>query len=287
MCFDIFGFIGFNSGTPGAPAINDAFVQRINPAGVALFGADGIELCNLTGNHKFVKDIFYNNANSTLYTVLKVTDSGQNGAGVYIQAVDFTGNLTLTNNAIEVAAISTSSPCEPFTIDNAGDGCVVTYTEGGFNSQTIKAHKVSYTGTLLFNNPIVLSDAGSGKSRLTSNSMQGGNQLVISWEDTRINQGIYAQNMSNDGTLGVITEVNNESNNNLIKVSGIYNNQINLMGASNAELIITNATGQVLMTQNLHSGINQVNLIEPANSLYLYQVKTNNQVFNGKIVVVN
>jgi hypothetical protein len=280
-------FIGFNSGTPGAPAINDAFVQRINPAGVPLFGADGIELCNLTGNHKFVKDIFCNNANSTLYTVLKVTDSGQNGGGVYIQAVDFTGNLTLTNNAIEVAAISTSSPCEPFTIDNAGDGCVVTYTEGGFNSQTIKAHKVSYTGTLLFNNPIVLSDAGSGKSRLTSNSMQGGNQLVVSWEDSRINQGVYAQNMANDGTLGVITEVLDKTNtdNQAVFVSNIVNNQISLFGANTAELKLISATGQLIYNQKLNKGINTLNTLDVANGIYFYEV-TDGQIFSkGKLIL--
>jgi hypothetical protein len=239
-------YIGFNSGTPGAPAINDAFIQRIDASGAKLLGADGAELSALNGNHKFISDLFFNTNDDKVYTLLKVTNNSQNGAGVYIQALDLSGAVQFTNNALEIVPISTSAPCEPFAIDNAGNGCVITYTEGSFNNQTIKAHKVDYSGIFLFATPVTLSSGSSSKSRLTTNKMQGSNQLVVSWEDSRINQGIYAQNMNNDGTLGVITAVQNQITNNENFVSSIINNQINLIGANQAVLSIFNTTGQIV-----------------------------------------
>jgi len=279
-------YIGFNSGTPGAPGLNDAFIQRINAMGVALFGTDGTELSALAGNHKFIKDMYLNSLDGKVYCVLKVTDSAQNGAGVYAQAVDAAGLMQFTANAVELVPISTTSPCEAFTIDDAGNGCVVTYTEGGFNSQVIKAHKVSYTGNLLFTNPVMLSNASSGKSRLTSNSMQGGSQLVISWEDTRLNQGIYAQNMANDGTLGVITSINDKNNidHQEVFVSNVVNKQINLFGANTAELKLFSTTGQLIHTQKLTKGVNTLNELGLANGIYLYEVESINNYTHGKFV---
>ena len=279
-------YIGFNSGTPGAPGLNDAFIQRINAMGVAIFGTDGTELSALAGNHKFIKDMYLNSLDGKVYCVLKVTDSGQNGAGVYAQAVDAAGLMQFTANAVELVPISTTSPCEAFTIDDAGNGCVVTYTEGGFNSQVIKAHKVSYTGNLLFTNPVMLSNASSGKSRLTSNSMQGGSQLVISWEDTRLNQGIYAQNMANDGTLGVITSINDKNNidHQEVFVSNVVNKQIILFGANTAELKLFSTTGQLIHTQKLTKGVNTLNELGLANGIYLYEVESINNYTHGKFV---
>jgi hypothetical protein len=280
-------YIGFNSGTPGAPAINDAFIQRVNPAGVTMFGADGAELSALNGNHKFLKDMFLNPLDAKVYCVLKITDSGQNGAGVYAQAVDASGLMQFTANAMEIVPISTTSPCEAFTIDNAGNGCVITYTEGGFNSQVIKAHKLNYSGTLLFANPVILSDANSGKSRVTSNSMQGGNQLVISWEDTRINQGIYAQNMGNDGSIGVITAINDKKNidNHEIIVSTIVNNQISLFGANTADFKLISSTGQFIYTQKLYKGLNILKALNVANGIYFYEVSNGHFSSKGKVIL--
>jgi hypothetical protein len=277
-------YIAFNSGAPGAPAINDAFVQRINPLGVTLFGNDGIELCALATNHRFVKDIMLNNNDNKLYALLKVTDSGQNGAGVYAQAIDNAGSLQFTNNAMEVVPITTINPAEPFTIDNAGNGCFITYTEGVFNNQAIKAHKIGYSGTLLFSNPVDLSNAISNKSRLTSSAMQSGNQLVVTWEDSRINQGVYAQNMSNGGNVGQIVSTKPTPENNQVCVINMHHKQINLIGTNNAELVISNNLGQVILTQHLHEGINEINNFNQADGTYLYQVKTKDKLSNGKFV---
>lgn len=280
-------YVGFNSGTPGAPAINDAFIQRINPMGVTLFGPDGTELSALGGNHKFLKDMFLNTTDAKVYCVLKITDSGQNGAGVYAQAVDGSGFMQFTTNAVEVVPISTTSPCEAFTIEDATNGCYITYTEGGFNNQVIKAHKISYAGTILFANPVVLSDANSGKSRLTSSTNASPGQLVVSWEDTRINQGIYAQNMANDGNLGVITAINDKGNldHQAISVSTIVNNQISLFGANTAELKLISTTGQLIYTQKLSKGLNTINAPAIANGIYLYEVTDGQFSDKGKVIL--
>lgn len=260
-------YIGFNSGTPGAPAVNDAFLQHISATGILDLGNDGVELSALNGNHKFLKDMFYNHNDNKVYCVLKVTDSGQNGAGVYAQAFDGS-TMVYTNNGLEISPISTGNPCEAFTIDDAGNGCVVSYSEGGFNNQSIKAHKFDYAGNIIFPNPSTLSDAASGKSRITSNQMNNG-QLILSWEDSRINAGVYAQNMNADGTLGIITGMQPGHNHNFEVFPSITSGEVSIHSKKPDLYFLYSADGRLIQTFSLTGENNRYNFSGLSNGLYL------------------
>ncbi|HRG58125.1 MAG TPA: T9SS type A sorting domain-containing protein [Bacteroidia bacterium] len=279
-------YIGFNSGTPGAPAVNDAFVQYINDIGTTVFGVNGVELSSMNGNHKFIKDMYYNPSDSKLYCTLKITDSGQNGAGVYAQGLNNLGVIQFTSDGLAVVPISTSSPCEPFSIEEAGNGLYITYTEGGFNNQALKAHKISYVGSLIYNNPVVLSDASSGKSRVTTCVSNAGSQLVASWEDTRINQGTYAQNMNNDGTLGVITKISEFRADNFDRIfyTSLINEHFAVKANTNAYLTIFSNTGQIIYSQNIIEGIQTIDCSSFSNGLYLFEIKTESNSLKGKFI---
>jgi hypothetical protein len=264
-------YIGFNSSTPGAPSLNSAFLQHISAFAIVDLGLDGTELCALNANHKFLKDLYYNNNDNQVYAVLKVTDGSQNGAGVYAQAIDASGVLQFTFNALEVVPISTSNPCEAFTIDDAGNGLVMTYSEGGFNNQSIKAQKIDYQGNILFPSPITLSDANSGKSRITSNQMSG-NQLVVSWEDSRLNAGIYAQNMHPDGSLGIITTLQPLQKNSFEIFTSEHFLYINNSNTEQIELFT--ADGKILNTYQLLPGQHQINMGAISSGVYFYKSKS-------------
>ncbi len=271
-------YIGFNSSTPSAPSINSAFLQNIGSFGVTGFGMDGIELCALNANHKFLKDLCFRTSDNTVYCALKVTDGGQNGAGVYAQAIGPSLILQYGNNALEVIPISTNNPCEAFTIDDAGNGLVMSYSEGGFNNQSIKSQKIDYQGNILFPSPITLSDANSGKSRITSNQMSG-NQLVLSWEDSRLNAGVYAQNMNPDGSLGIITTLQSLQKDSF----EIFTNQDFLyINNSNTEQIeLFAADGKILNTYQLLPGPHQINIDAFSSGIYFYKSKSE---LSGKFI---
>lgn len=273
-------YIGFNCGTPSAPSINTAFVQHIGPFGVPSFAADGLELCALNANHKFVKDLCYRSSDNTLYCALKVTDGGQSASGVYAQSLDANASLNFGNNALEVVPISMANPCEAFTIDDAGNGLILAYTEGGFNNQQIKAHKINYNGSILFPAPITLSDAASGKSRVTSNQMNNA-QLIVAWEDTRLNAGVYAQNMSPDGNLGIITSLVVQDE----KTFQLYlapNQEVIIINASSKEQIqLMTSDGKLLQSYQITAGQQQIDVSALPAGMYFYQTQSGK---SGKII---
>lgn len=273
-------YIGFNCGTPSAPSINTAFVQYIGAFGVTGFAADGLELCALNANHKFVKDLCFRSSDNSLYCTLKVTDGGQNGAGVYAQSLDVNGNLNFANNALEVVPISTANPCEAFTIDDAGNGLILAYSEGGFNNQQIKAHKINYNGSILFPAPVTLSDASSGKSRVTSNQMNNA-QLIVTWEDTRLNAGVYAQNMHPDGNLGIITALGTPTGKSFQLYLPPNHDFITLNANNNEQLQIFSPDGKLMQTYQINAGVQQINVSDWSAGLYLYQTQSGQ---SGKII---
>ena len=91
------------------------------------------------------------------------------------------------------------------------DGMIILYAEGLFGNQQLYATKIDMNGSPLWTPAnVTLSSVASNKSRaqLTPAYISPTIESVIAvWEDDRQDVGIYTQNINNDGTIGIITNV--------------------------------------------------------------------------------
>jgi hypothetical protein len=149
-----------------------------------------------------------------------------------------------------------------------------------FNNQQIKAHKINYNGSILFPAPVTLSDASSGKSRVTSNQMNNA-QLIVTWEDTRLNAGVYAQNMHPDGNLGIITALGTPTGKSFQLYLPPNHDFITLNANNNEQLQFFSADGKLMQTYQINAGVQQINVSDWSAGLYLYQTQSGQ---SGKII---
>jgi hypothetical protein len=247
--------VAFNSGAPGNPALNDAYIQRISSGGSKVFGASGLEIITLNSNHRFAQDLLLDSTGSKIYTLLKITDSSQNGAGVFFQCTDTSGGHIFGATGVEISPISVTAPCEPYCMDADNSGIYATYKAGTFNAENLYCKKMDYSGGTLFSNPVMLSNPTSQKSRVTSNRMKN-RQLIISWEDSRTDQGIYIQNMLSDGSVGIITQSKEKVlHHSALVYPSLFSNHFNLMSDKEDFIQAFDVAGRLLGEIKVMPGI--------------------------------
>lgn len=199
-------FVAFNTSNAAAPSQTDVYVQHVSAAG-SLWNASGNVACALGNTQHFVSNAKLDVANNSFWVLLKVTDVSQGQSGVYIQKMDAAnGNVLLNANASQLLPVAaTYNDPRDFSITNNG---VITFYSVGSNSllQTLAAVKNDFSGNLVWANPVTICSSISGKDDLTSGLFYN-NQVVTVWDDTRNDYGVYAQNITNDGLLGIVTSI--------------------------------------------------------------------------------
>lgn len=144
----------------------------------------------------------YNAATDEVFLFWTEQSAGQ--FGIYGQKFDASGARQWTDVGQIVAALE-SSERSFVNATTLADGAVVSYFEGGFGDKSVRAAHVAGDGTLGWTPTIVtVSDAVSGKGRLTMRNNAAGTPL-LAWQDSRSDTNdIYGQNLNADGSLGAL-----------------------------------------------------------------------------------
>ncbi len=276
-------YVAILTGTPGAPAINDAFVQHVYANGAIAWGAGGIEASSLAGNHKEPVAITFRNADNHLYVLMKVLDNAQGQAGIYAQALDTSGVKQMTVNGAMLRPLSSTDYREPSGWADAGNGFITVYSEGTFGNEKLKAVKMDYNGSLLWNgNPVTLSAVASNKLNISVGDCVNG-QVVSVFGDQRIDDGVYAQNINTNGSIGIITSLieNNISANNF-SVQLINDHlKISTTVQSPYHLQLFSSVGELIINQKL---IGEADIdITLAKEIYLYEIMSDGKRVVGKL----
>ena len=130
-----------------------------------------------------------------------MTNSGQSASGNSIQRVNNAGLNLCGTDGIVVDAQTTNMTI-PVGIAQDDNNAILVYYTGGFNQVSIKATLIDTLGVKqwAFNEKAINVTASNkddiGISRVNNH------QLIVTWTDTRNDNGIYAQNINDDGTLG-------------------------------------------------------------------------------------
>jgi hypothetical protein len=268
-------WLPFNGPNPSNPAQTDVYLQHIDSSG-NLWSATGARVSNLPNELRFYYDGCLTRTASGLMIAIQTKDLSQSSAGVAVQAFNLAGTPQYGSTAISVLPLSTSIH-QPFGFDNTGLGAILCYQLGGFGNQELRAMNVNYNGSVGWNRS--LCDVSSNKDDMAAGEVMNA-QLVTVWKDGRLDNGIYAQNISTYGTAGVLTSLNavvspetisiqpNPGRNPEIRLSG------DLYGSTKVE--ISDIQGKVLKT-DIFQGTTYQPELDLQSGIYLIRLTNNGQ----------
>ncbi len=279
-------YVGFDTGTPGNPFQNDVFVQHIRANGSLAWTTNGKEVSALASNNKNIRKLTFRSADNLIYVLLKVLDSGQSLSGVYGQSLDTAGVAQLTTNGALLVPLSSTLYAEPYDWSDAGNGFITLYTQGTFGNNQMRGLKMDYTGSLIWTG-ISISSAASNKTNASCSDFKNG-QVVCVWEDERNDRGIYAQNISATGTIGVLTGLPNLSDNTSINISTLVNDKISIK-KNNYETFdfqLYSLEGKLLLEQKITTTNMELDIAKFKSGTYLYRLISTQQLLSGKIIKI-
>ena len=241
------GFLcAFNTGNPANAALTCVYLQHVDSTG-ATWSTNGTALTSSTTINSYLGDYFYNSTTNQTWVGLQVTNSGQSASGNSIQRVNNSG-LTLCGTDGIVVDAQTSNMTIPVGIAQDDNNAILVYYTGGFNQVSIKATLIDSLGVKqwAFNEKAINVTASNkddiGISRVNNH------QLIVTWTDTRNDNGIYAQNINDDGTLGpMAVGLNNMEANSVIQIIQNPSSILQLRSLNSIEEVeIYSAMGQLV-----------------------------------------
>ena len=253
----------FTTSHPQSASLNDVYAQHMDQNGV-VWSPTGTEtgdsLCQKLSNG-FDKDASTGN----LWVSMQVLDGAQSQSGIYIQCLDALGNKLLGNNGKKVLPVSATYYL-PYSITSTNDGLIIIYKQGGYSAELMYAIKVDYNGLPMWTNPVNICGVNSNKDKVQTGDFSP-YQLVVVWDDDRIDGGIYAQNITSGGALGITTGIESETISNNAKLFPNPSSQpvlvVNVRENNLATISINDVYGKLLFEQceQLNAG---KNIIQPS-----------------------
>jgi hypothetical protein len=191
--------IAFNTSNPSSQALTSVYVQHIDSAGTKWSGT-GTPATSSTGIQSYLGGYFHG-ANNETWVALQVTNTGQSAAGNSLQRVDGSGANLLGTDGVVVDAQTTNIITTVGCTANNADAIIVYYV--GLNAQQkIKAVKVDSMGTKLWaQGQVTVCATLSNKDDISITPFIN-HSLIVTWTDTRLDNGVYSQNLNDDGSLG-------------------------------------------------------------------------------------
>ncbi len=192
--------IAFNTSNPTSAALTSVYVQHVDSSGL-LWSPTGTAATSSTSIQSYLGDYFHHNLNNETWIAIQATNTGQSASGNSFQRVDANGILLLGANGVVVDPQVTSITTPVGFAQNGTNGTII-YFDGSFGQQVIKATNINSAGTKQWT-----ISSTSICSNLSNKDDIGitkfiNDQIIVAWSDTRIDNGVYAQNLNMDGTIG-------------------------------------------------------------------------------------
>lgn len=182
----------------------DSYVQRLSPAGVPLFAANGVPASSEFGRQQLDPSIAIA-PSGDIMMFYRNLDGAQSQQGMNLQRFDaITGDRAFGGNGINLVPFNAQFKGPPRAVAHQ-DGAAAVYDRQpalGSSNGTLEMLIADESGDLLGGAPIPVSTADSSKGRLNLDRTPDGT-TVAAWSDTRNGgEDIYAQRINADGTLG-------------------------------------------------------------------------------------
>jgi PKD-like domain/Secretion system C-terminal sorting domain len=203
----------------------DVYVQRINTSGLVSWTANGVVICNSTGDQTLPTLI--TNGSSGAIITWQDKRSGST-SDIYAQKILSSGIVSWSANGI-VICNALNDQQVPSIIADASTGGIITWQDKRSTSNfDIYSQRVNTLGVVQWTaNGVALSTAtGDQKLPAIISNLTGG--AIIAWSDNRaggLNTNIYAQSICANGSLGSVAPASPAS---ISGVSSTCSNTVNV-----------------------------------------------------------
>ena len=195
-------------------ATPDIYAQKIDPDGGGKYwNTSGVQITS-TSDIDITVQIISDESGGTLITFLDKSPSDRDL--VISQRLGSDGQTSWNGNGIVVCnSLQPKSP--PKVISESNNGAIIIWGDYRSGNEDIYAQKILYTGNLAWQeNGIEISKIDFNQTHYNLIS-DGDNGAIVSWDDPRYTNDIYAERLLGDGTLTSIEEEGLIVNNFLLK----------------------------------------------------------------------
>lgn len=176
----------------------EIYAQRVNSRGAPLWSANGVVVCDATGDQQLPRII-----SDGVGGAIIAWQDRRNGTDfdIYVQRIDANGVPLWTTNGIQLSGAS-DNQLEPLLIADAANGAIVVWEDRRNGTDfDIYAQRVDGSGTVQWTangEPVVSSTEHQLTPRVVTDNAGG---AIIIWEDYRSGShyDIYAQRLIADG----------------------------------------------------------------------------------------
>ncbi len=177
----------------------DIYAQRVDSSGSVQWISNGVAICTAINSQSRPRIVSDNN-NGAIITWQDDRLVSPN-TNIYAQRVDSSGVVQWTSNGVAICTDTRLQEYPAIVSDSLG-GAIITWQD--FRSQTnydIYAQRVNNSGVVQWTvNGIVICNTTNEQFNPQIAS-DGNNGAIITWEDLRFPDGIYAQRVNNSGVV--------------------------------------------------------------------------------------
>ncbi len=187
-----------------AGAVLQVYAQHILADGSEAFGHNG-EVVSTSMVNRVSPDAAYNAGTQETFVFWIEKNAAQSEHGVYGQKFDATGTRMWSNTGKVLVPVSSTERSFVRALQMNGGAMVSFFESPSFGDDHVRTTRVDTNGDFVWTpNIIDTSSVMSEKGRLTAKKNSNG-MAILAWHDARSDANdVYAQNVNEDGSLGVV-----------------------------------------------------------------------------------
>jgi predicted lipoprotein with Yx(FWY)xxD motif len=186
----------------------DIYAQRLSNNGTVLWTNNGVALCTATNLQQFPV-----HADDGAGGAIVTWQDYRSGAyDVYAQRIDVSGNVLWATDGVPISA-ETNAQMSPDITGDGQDGAIITWRDYRDNgNQDIYAQRIDNNGIVQWTVNGIAVSVSTADQYTPAIISDGNGGAIITWWDYRNGStaDIYAQQISHNGQLGVVSDVEND-----------------------------------------------------------------------------
>lgn len=183
----------------------DVHAQRVSPAGVVQWAANGVAICNAAGNQSAIDMTTENLPDGAILTW---KDGRTTKVHVYCQKVSATGAAAWTANGVLVSDASRNQINPNIVGDGAGGG-IIAWQDSVSGVWDIYAQRISAAGSTMWTAGGVAVGIATDNQTSVKNVSDGQGGSIFSFQDKRSGDfDIYAYKLDNNGVVAGLGDEN-------------------------------------------------------------------------------
>lgn len=192
------------------------YVSYVKRDGTLAFpgGINGLKISYADSYSRQVPQLYYCDADQSLYAIYRQYNQRYQAlCGIYMQRISADGELMWGPEGKDIVAMQQQRAVGYATVQGAGGTDVAVFyqtnSQSGGDTKTY-ARRMDCDGNDAWQSPLEVSTVTSEKSDLQSSQLIDGSYWILTWLDQResadrMHDGLFAQRVNTDGTLGSTT----------------------------------------------------------------------------------